>query len=153
MYGFVDQIKVHAPSEVQVEKVNETNLETYVDLFINGWAVNKELRNSLVDDYKWAMAQPDKRFNYFVAKINGRPAGTAGFVKKNRSAYLIGGNVLEDHRGHGVYKALIKARLDAISSLGLQLATTGTREKTSSPILEKLGFKTVYWDEIFQFDI
>ena len=60
---------------------------------------------------------------------------------------------MSKYQGNGIYKALIKARLDDIIDLGFKLATTGTREKTSTPILERMGFQTAYRDEIFQYDI
>ena len=152
MYCHLSDIQVEFSEDIEVEKVSIANVENYVDLSIEGWDMDKKLRSSLIEDYSWALKQSDERFNFYIAKAGGVPAGTAGFITKKRSGYLIGGNVLEKFQGKGVYKALIKKRLDDISGLNIQLATSGTREKTSAPILERLGFKTVYRDEIFQYD-
>jgi GNAT superfamily N-acetyltransferase len=80
----------------------------------------------------------------------GRAAGTASFFLGDDSAYLTGGNVLTEFRGKGIYRALIRARLDALQALSIPLATTHAREKTSAPILEKLGFETVFRYSIYE---
>ncbi len=89
------------------------------------------------------------RFHMLVARRDGAIAGTAGFVAKARSAYLIGGAVLAAHRGAGVYRALIAERLRMIARLGLPLATTHARESTSAPILERLGFETMFRSRMY----
>jgi GNAT superfamily N-acetyltransferase len=61
----------------------------------------------------------------------------------NDAAYLIGGVVLPELRGRGVYRALVRARLEAVRGR-LSLATTHAREATSAPILERLGFRTAF---------
>jgi GNAT superfamily N-acetyltransferase len=92
---------------------------------------------------------PEPRHFLHVARCNGVPAGTAGWVNKHRSAYLVGAVVLPAHRRRGVYRALIDARLEAVARRGITLATTHARETTSAPILEKLGFETMYRYELF----
>ncbi len=153
MFCYPDQIKSEIPSGIAIERVNRDNLEIYVDLFLNGWDINRAYRSSMIEDYQWAIDQVDKRFHFYIAKLHDEPAGTAGFIKKARSGYLIGGNVLNKYQGKGIYKALIQRRLDDIIEMGISLATSGAREKTSVPILENLGFQTAYRSEIFQYDL
>lgn len=79
----------------------------------------------------------------FLAYDQGVPAATASYVACERSAYLIGGVVLPAHRGRGLYRALVQARLAHAHARGLMVATSHAREATSAPILGKLGFETV----------
>ena len=146
------KIDIDKNNAVSIERVTLANLDSYLDAFIEGWSIDDSMRSLLEEDYQWALSEKDERFHYFIGKANGEVVGTAGFIRKPRSAYLVCGNVLERFRGEGYYKALIKERLDLILSLGLNLATTGARELTSAPILEKLGFETIYKSEIFQYD-
>jgi len=75
---------------------------------------------------------------------NREPVGAASYHAFERSAFLRGGVVLSAARGRGVYRALVAARLAHARSLGIPLATTHAREATSAPILEHLGFETVF---------
>ncbi|MGE3455655.1 MAG: GNAT family N-acetyltransferase [Kofleriaceae bacterium] len=83
------------------------------------------------------------RFHFFLARSNGEPVGTAGYIVKPRSVYLVGGNVLASHRGRGIYRALLDARLRQAAAVSVTLATTQAREASSAPILERLGFETL----------
>lgn len=152
MYALVDSIRIPNSASIEVEPVTEFNVDRYLDLFMEGWETKTSLQAALLEDVRWALGQPDGRFHYFLAKSEGNYVGTAGFVRKKNSAYLIGGNVLERYRGKGFYKALIKKRLDLANGLGIRLVTTGAREHSSAPILERLGFETAFRDEIFQYE-
>lgn len=153
MYCNPNEVHIESDVDVQIEKVSLSNLDEYLDLFIEGWDMDLILRPLLREDYEWALSQTDRRFNYFMVKSDGLSLGTAGYINKGKSAYLVGGNILPKYRGRGFYKALVKKRLDLIKNHGIPLATTGARDHTSAPILEKFGFKTVYRSEIFQFDL
>ena len=153
MYCDPRVVDLETVAKVDVENVSSSNIEIYLDLFIEGWGLDENLRPQLLEDFNWAMSHEDKRFQYFIVKNVKGPVGTAGFVNKGKSAYLIGGNILPKYRGKGFYKALVKKRLEIICDLGIGLATTGARDHTSAPILEKFGFKTAYKSEIFQFDL
>src|SRR5262249_18761958 len=104
----------------------------------------------LADDVASELA--GQRFRLFVAKIGGEIAGTAGFVRKPRSGYLIGGNVLQRFRGKGVYRALIDAPLRALGAVGCPLVIPQAREATSAPILEHLGWRTVFRSRVYRLD-
>ena len=84
-----------------------------------------------------------------MARVDGAIVGTAGFVVKPQSAYLVGGNVLPRYRGRGLYRALVDHRIERIRAMGIRLATTQARESTSAPILEALGFETVYRSRMY----
>ncbi len=120
--------------EVEVERT----LDDYTHVMAAGWSSDGEVLRAL-NRHIFA----ERRQCLFVAYCDGEPAAAAGYVPFARSAYLIGGVVLERYRGRGLYRALVRARLAHARARGLALATSHAREATSAPILEKLGFDTV----------
>jgi predicted GNAT family acetyltransferase len=93
--------------------------------------------------------QKDFSFNY-LATFKGEAVGTASYFLKDKSGYLMGGNILKSFRGHGFYKALVFHRLFDMKNRGRSWAISAARENTSAPILEKLGFKTAFRSSVFQ---
>ena len=90
-----------------------------------------------------AFAQLGTQLDVFLARAGDTPAAVASYVSLPRSAYLIGAVVLPAHRGKGLYRALVAARLAHAHSRALPLATSLARAETSAPILTHLGFKTI----------
>lgn len=133
---------------VSVELVSEANLAEYYDTWSRGWDVVSP------DPAEWraehTRAIATGRFHFYLARVDGEPAGTAGFIMKPRCAYLIGGNVLPAFRSRGLYRALLDARLAAVASRGIPLAVTHAREATSAPILERLGFESVFRSFVYR---
>lgn len=139
---------VAAPSaSITVEPVTAATLYEYQSCFARGWETPIPDPAAWTADHLRAMATG--RFHFFLAFVDDRPAGTAGYITKPHCAYLVGGNVLPPFRGRGVYRALLDTRLREICALGLPLAVTQAREGTSAPILDALGFQTVYRSHIY----
>jgi GNAT superfamily N-acetyltransferase len=123
----------------RVELVDASNAEAYARALSEGWGT---------DTVEYALARCQRLLALpgrplFVAWADGVPAGAAGAVEHERSVYFVGGAVVPSMRGHGLYRALVRARLEHAKARGLSLVTTQAREKTSAPILERLGFETV----------
>jgi GNAT superfamily N-acetyltransferase len=136
-------------ADIKVEPITADTLDDFFAAFDAGWERAAPVGDPAIrrDDHVRALATG--RFHLFVARRGGAIAGSAGFVTKARSAYLVGGVVLAAHRGTGVYRALLDERLRRIAALGLPLATTHARESTSAPILERLGFETVFRSRMY----
>jgi GNAT superfamily N-acetyltransferase len=137
------------PAEVTVEATSAETIDDFLAASDAGWgrAVPVADPTARRDDHVRALQTG--RFHMFVARRGGAIAGSAGFVTKARSAYLVGGVVLAEHRGAGVYRALLDERLRRVAALRLPLATTLAREATSAPILERLGFETVFRSRMY----
>jgi hypothetical protein len=88
-------------------------------------------------------------YELFLARIDGVPVGTAGSVLKPRCVYLVGGNVIPTYRQRGVYRALLATRLARTHA---PLAVTHAREETSAPILERLGFESMFSARMYRND-
>ncbi|HEY5925565.1 MAG TPA: GNAT family N-acetyltransferase [Kofleriaceae bacterium] len=134
--------------DVAIERVTPATFEDYYTTLVRGWAMEvaegaswrTSLRRALDGDLH----------HCYVARVAGEPVGTAGMIVKQRSVYLVGGNVLESHRGRGIYRALIDERLRDAAALGFTLATTQAREATSAPILHALGFETLFQSRVYK---
>lgn len=124
------------PEDVRL--VDESTLESFTQVMAAGWGSDP---SALLALHRHALV--DGRQFMFLAYDRGVPAATASYVACERSAYLIGGVVLPAHRGRGLYRDLVHARLAHARARGLMLATSHARESTSAPILERLGFETV----------
>jgi len=89
----------------------------------------------------WAAHDGVNRYTH-MAFLDGRPVGF-GFAATCGDGVLLGGSgVLEDARGHGVYRALVAGRWDEARRLG-KAGLIIHAGSMSRPILEKCGFETV----------
>ncbi|MEO8554103.1 MAG: GNAT family N-acetyltransferase, partial [Kofleriaceae bacterium] len=120
--------------EGDVVVVDAERLDDYTRVMAAGWDLDPTPLGAL---HRYLLA--DGRQRLFLAYCDGVPAATAAYQPFERSAFLMGGVVLPQFRGRGLYRALVHARLAHARSLGIGLATTHARESTSAPILEKLG--------------
>ena len=78
----------------------------------------------------------------YLAFVDGQPVAraTAGFTE--HGVLLFGGATREDARGHGAYRALVRARWDDAVAAGTPVLVTHAGAM-SLPILERLGFRAV----------
>ena len=79
----------------------------------------------------------------FLAELDGRPVGIGRSVLSDRGVFLIGGSVLPDARGRGVYRALVRARFEDAARRGTPGLIVEALPDTSYPILKRLGFEDV----------
>jgi hypothetical protein len=66
---------------------------------------------------------------------------------------MIGTQVVVEARGRGLYRALVGARLAFLHGMGIGYAVTHAREETSAPILEHLGFETLFRSTCWVLDV
>ena len=85
----------------------------------------------------------------YLAWVEGEPVATARAVFDDTcpAVLMIGGAVLPNARGRGVYRTLVRTRWDDAVAAGMPALTTqaGTM---SRPILDHLGFQTVAEQEV-----
>lgn len=79
----------------------------------------------------------------FLATLDGKPAATGMAVPSDRGAFLIAGSTATWARGHGLYRALVRARWDYAVERGTPALVTQSVPDTSYPILKRLGFVDV----------
>jgi GNAT superfamily N-acetyltransferase len=140
--------------DVVVQRIGVEDADVYADTMVTGWHTGHTPPSAdefvmAREDQRWTFSQPGERFQSFLARYRGQPAGTAGFILKRDMAYLVGGNVLPALRQRGIYRALVAARMARLCELGIPYAATHASESTSAPILEKLGFTSVYRGKVY----
>jgi GNAT superfamily N-acetyltransferase len=136
--GMARTIETEPPGGDDVVLVDADTLADYTHVMASGWGGDPGALGAL-----HAHLIAEQRQHLFIAYCDGTPAAAACYLPFERSAFLMGGVVLPQFRGRGLYRTLVHARLAHARSLGIALATTHAREATSAPILEKLGFATV----------
>lgn len=77
----------------------------------------------------------------YLALARGTPV-SFGIMNRTEAGpmLLAGGVTLPEHRGHGAYSALVRARWDAAQRAGAPALVTQA-QAASRPILERLGFR------------
>lgn len=151
MYIFCDQSEALIDPNLRVDLLSMDNIDDFIETSHRGWSggeLSTDERRRLTEITSKNLEK--KNVMSFLAYADGVPAGTGAMILKDNSVYLVSANVLKDHRGKGLYKALLSKRLAEAANLGFQLAVTHARENTSAPILEKIGFHTAYKYQVFQ---
>lgn len=88
---------------------------------------------------------PSSRFVSLIARVDGRPAGTAMLWCSPRVAGLYSGSVLDAFRGRGIQKALIAERVRLGLERGRRVFTSQTAgDGPSAHNLHDLGFRVLY---------
>jgi GNAT superfamily N-acetyltransferase len=83
----------------------------------------------------------DSNLGLYAVYVDRRPVASGRIEMDTRwtLAELFGGGVAPEHRGAGLYRALVATRARAAFERGVSHLATSARE-TSRPILERLGF-------------
>ena len=77
--------------------------------------------------------------HHWAAYDDGRPVGFGRGIDMEDGVALMGGAVLPDARGRGVYRALVRARWDHAAARGTPLLV-GQAGRMSAPVLDGFGF-------------
>jgi len=146
----IADLDLEAPPGVTVETVEDHNLTAFAGVVAGGWDVAQEPLIAYEHAVQRHHAAPrDTLHRSFLATIDGEPAGAANGICFPRSLYLMGAVVLPQHRGRGVYRSLIAARLALARARGVRLATCQALADTSAPILTRMGFVTIAEEQSF----
>jgi len=129
---------------VTVEEVDATTVDGFVKTVLRGWAMAQDQVEEEARLHAAVLARVPRMVHFFGAKVDGEWAGTAAVILRDGYGYLVGGQVLEAARARGVYRGLLAARLACLHARGFDYAVTHAHEATSAPILEHLGFETLY---------
>ena len=84
-------------------------------------------------------------YQVYAAFVDGEPASAAWIdfiAPESPFAGLYGGATLEEHRGKGLYSALIAARAKEAQKRGVRYLTVDA-SPMSRPILERIGFRQI----------
>ena len=150
--GIGTAVKLAPPSAgVLVREVaTREGITTYADCAQRAWESPIPDIEAEIDALAAAVAERTVRL--FVVDVDGVSVGSAATVARGDYAYLLGAAVEQKGRGRGAYRALVAARLAALDGEGIAYAVTHAREQTSAPILERLGFETLFRSQCWMLD-
>lgn len=118
---------------------SSADIQLLVDVWEAVWpGANGEWVGVLADALD---AHPD-RLSILVVMLDGKPVSSGYLMRDPRRnfAYLGGGGVLAEHRGTGLYRALVHARAAMARDANIRMLAIEAGP-ASRPILERLGFE------------
>jgi GNAT superfamily N-acetyltransferase len=137
------------PDGVDVSEVVEADLGRYIDAMIHGWSLPADQVAAERETHCRALRAQPRQAHFFIASTGNEVIGTAALIVRGDHGYLAATQVLSAFRGRGAYRALVAARLAFLAARGITLAVTQARAATSAPMLEHLGFETVFHSECY----
>jgi len=129
-----------APAGVEVVEVGRERVDELTSVAARGWGCDPGPFGRM---NRASVEHPEAGARLYLASLDGVPAASAATHFFPRSAYLLGGVVLPEARGRGLYRALVNARLRDAAARGTELATTQALDQTSAPLLARMGFVPV----------
>ena len=138
---------------IEVLQGAEAN-ERFVEASIAGFSVQADTRPRELLAALARIAQARNDTALFVARVDGRVAGSAGLsvaeTPLGRVGELYIASTLPEHRGRGVQWALLRARLVAAKAAGCALAVVMARPaNTSARNTERAGFRLAFTKATF----
>ncbi|MCA9640421.1 MAG: GNAT family N-acetyltransferase [Myxococcales bacterium] len=142
--GCETSFQVRCPEGVTVRQCSERNLEEYVAVTMRGWGNPPEDLAGWRERYLKGLRGVPRVLFHFGAWLGQELVGTSSLALRGDFGYLMGAQVLESARGKGAYRALIAARLNFLRERGIEYAVIQAQEATSAPILDHLGFESLF---------
>ena len=104
-------------------------------------ADDREVRRAAAPE-RWESLVAEGRVSHYLAYLDEEPVGFGRVVFAPAAGLLMGGSVLPQARGRGVYTSLVHARWDEAVERGAPRLVVGAGAM-SAPILERLGFERI----------
>lgn len=130
------------PQGITVREVGPALIELHLQVMGQGWGTR--ITDALRSAFHSSFQESPRLAWHFMAFSREEPVGTCSLAAHDDYGYLLGAQVLAKGRGAGAYKHLIAARLRFLQEAGIEYAVTQAMEQTSAPILEHLGFETLF---------
>ncbi|AUX38899.1 hypothetical protein SOCE26_002800 [Sorangium cellulosum] len=141
--------EAHAPEPaarggVVVRRAAREEASAWVAASLSAFALPGEPPPDRVDIFEAGFHQPGAAY-FFASLTGGAVAGVGAVCVHERVALLFAGATLEAHRGRGVQRALIDARVAYARDVGCDLAySVAGAGSTSQRNLERAGLVAVY---------
>ena len=125
---------------VTVRKATSADRDTVIRLYTVGYPLPEKLAAGYCD-VLWLVESG----NHYLAFLDGveEPVSISSMFSPPNStiAVMQGAATLNEHRGHGIYTAMMAKRLADARATGKETAVLQGDRKTSAPICMKFGFK------------
>lgn len=127
-----------AAADVSVRRIE--TIEEQLEAVAIDWEVWNHADRERRAEVERERFDPTGNVHHFAAYLDGRPVGFGRAVDLDDGVALLGGAVLPDHRGRGVYRALVHARWEHAVARGTPLLVVQAGHM-SAPVLDGLGFR------------
>lgn len=148
MCASLQQLEVPACSFCICKVVDEQGLLDYLSV------ANEVFEDSNDDHYEnYLGALNDEKTALYCAYIDNKPIGCGRIQlsSNNTFALLYGGSVHKDYRSRGVYRALVRQRMQFAKAANATYMCTEAWS-TSKPVLKKMGFDELDTEQTWIFD-
>ncbi|MBK8251852.1 MAG: GNAT family N-acetyltransferase [Polyangiaceae bacterium] len=136
----IDNLTIAPHPRIAVRRVDLSIVDEFTYAMARGWEMPAEPLDAF---HRQILADSRGIHHLFLATWDGQPAGASAYISLERSAYMMGGVVIKELRGQGIYTQLVAARAAHAKELGLPIATTVANATTSAPVLRRLGFSEI----------
>lgn len=136
------EITARVRDGIVVREVDEAELDTWARVAVVAFGDPPEFEPRLLAEARHVVTHR-LGTRYFLATIDGEPAGTAALANIPAGGYFMGGAVLPAFRRRGVYEALLAARATALQEDGALAAVVHASVETSAPICARYGLREV----------
>lgn len=139
----LDDIPVNPGVEIEfLDGSSDESIEEAIQVVAASFRIPQEQ----IDQWRpgWFERIKDDRFRdeelFFLARVNGNPAGTGRINFKSGTGHLTSGATLPLYRGQHVYSTMLKWRLNQARMRGYHIATIDAGPM-SRRVVERYGFK------------
>ena len=136
----ISPTKVAAPQreDIEIVVVGERALPEWLRVARAGW----ELQPPTLERFQRVMRLDFRGASvaHLLARVEGQAVGCASFRLIEDFAHLFGATTLPTHRRRGIYRELLRTRLEWLRRLGIEVVTSHNLSATSAPICAQLGF-------------
>lgn len=142
---------IPAPQHVSVRELGKESEEQFAELLSRAFGLPPELVAFLCEILYFAEADVRAR-NYFayVDGVTEPVAAAATIYDPNDPLVILAGSaVAEEHRGQGIYRSLVRRRLEDARGEGIEAAVIQAVRSSSAPICRSLGFEEICAQELY----
>jgi len=142
---------VPVPDDVTVRELGKEDEEQFAELLARAFGLPPAMVAFLSEILYFA--ERDVRARNYFAYLDGEAdpvaAATTIFDPNDPIVVLAGSAVLEEHRGRGIYRSLVRRRLEDARAEGVEAAVIQAMRSSSAPICRSLGFEEVCSQELY----
>ncbi len=126
-----------------VIEVGPERIDDYLRAMQRGWNMPPAGTARFREECELEFARPQRMTHYFVARVDGEPAGASALAMHDGFAHFSGASVDPKFRGRGAYRRMIEYRMAFLRERGMDEVTNHCVAATSAPICKRLGFERI----------
>ena len=128
---------------IQIEVVNESNIEEWLEIYARGWSVNEEVKNAVRKEMHLRFAHNVDNCIDILARYEGRPCGTATLAILDDLGLFLNGFVDPEVRHRGIFRAMGIARAEILQGRSIPHAVIHALAHSAAPLVCRMGFEDI----------